>query len=104
MQTFGRFGWADFTLSILSILLVFGGMAFLANLKNKIFSHYDRKGAKLLISDNKKYLRPLFILGVLMVVVGIMLCFLLILPDYWLVITAAIVAMIIIGGVSAWWR
>ncbi len=104
MYSFGKIGWAEFTLSILSILLVLGGMVFISSLKEKVFSHYDRKGMKLLIGDNKKYLRPLFILGALMVVVGIMLCFLLVLPDYWLVITAAIVALIIIGAVSAWWR
>ena len=104
MASFAKFGWAEFTLSVLSILLVLGGMTFISSLKEKVFGHYDRKAVKLLVSDNKKYLRPLFILGVLMVVVGIMLCFLLLLPDYLLVISAAITAFIIIGAVTAWWK
>jgi uncharacterized membrane protein len=104
MDLLSKLSWAEFTLSTLSILLVLGGMTFLASLKEKVFSYYDRKEAKPLVSDHKKYLRPLFILGVLMVVIGIMLCFLLLLPDFWLVITAAIAAVLIIGAVSAWWR
>ena len=104
MQGFGKIAWADFTLSAIAIFMVVGGTVFLYSLKEKVFSYYDRKVSKPLVSDSKKYLRPLFILGVLMAVIGIMLCFLLLLPDYWLVITAAIIAMIIVGAVAVWWK